>query len=106
MPIWHDHFRVGPGTDSSIDGRRVFGDSVLGREHAGLDFDIAFLGLDVKMNADGALTRQLANEDLRTRAAGRAFSSDVDVEQRDQDDAGGNDCHSDEGQCDAIGRRR
>jgi hypothetical protein len=76
-----------------------FGDSVLGREHAGLDFDIAFLGLDVKMNADGALTRQLANE-------GRAFSSDVDVEQRDQDDAGGNDSHSDEGQCDAIGRRR
>ena len=83
-----------------------FGDSVLGREHAGLDFDIAFLGLDVKMNADGALTRQLANEDLRARAAGRAFSSDVDVEQRDQDDAGGNDSHSDEGQCDAIGRRR
>jgi hypothetical protein len=59
-----------------------------------------------KINADGALTRQLANEVLRARAAGRAFSSDVDVEQRDQDDAGGNDSHSDEGQCDAIGRRR
>ena len=79
---------------------------MLGREHAGLDFDIAFLDLDVELNADGALTRQLANEDLRTRAAERAFSSDVDVEQRDQDDAGGNEPHSDEGQCDAIGRRR
>jgi hypothetical protein len=40
---------------------------VLGREHAGLDFDIAFLDLDVELNADGALTRQLANEDLRAR---------------------------------------
>jgi hypothetical protein len=77
-----------------------------GANMRGLDFNIAFLGLDVKMNADGALTRQLANEDLRARAAGRAFSSDVDVEQRDQDDAGGNDSRSDESQCDAIGRRR
>jgi hypothetical protein len=45
-----------------MDGRRVSGDSVPGREHAVLDFDIACLGLDVKMNADGALTRQLANK--------------------------------------------
>jgi hypothetical protein len=51
-----------------------------GANKRGLDFNIAFLGLDVKMNADGALTRQLANEDLRARAAGTAFSSDVDVE--------------------------
>jgi hypothetical protein len=43
-----------------------------GANMPGLDFNIAFLGLDVKMNADGALTRQLANEDLRARAAGRA----------------------------------
>jgi hypothetical protein len=63
----------------------------------GLDLDIAFLRLVVKMNADSALTRELANEDLRARAAGRAFSSDVDVKQRDQDDAGGNDSHGDEG---------
>jgi hypothetical protein len=54
------------------------------------------------MNADGALTRQLANEDLRASAAGRSFSSDVDVEQRDQDDAGGNDSRTDEGHCDAV----
>jgi hypothetical protein len=33
-------------------------------------------------------------------------SSDVDVEERDQDDAGGNDSHGDEGQGEAIGRRR
>jgi len=36
----------------------------------------------------------------------RAFSSDVEVEQRDQDDAGDNRSHSDEGQCEAIGRCR
>src|SRR3954463_6730132 len=35
-----------------------------------------------------------------------AFSSDVDIEQREQDDAGGNDSHSDEGQCEAISHRR
>jgi hypothetical protein len=33
-------------------------------------------------------------------------SSEVDVEERDQDDAGGNDSRSDEGQCEAIGHRR
>jgi len=36
----------------------------------------------------------------------RAFSSDVDVEQRGYDEAGGNDPKSDEGQREAIGRRR
>ena len=42
---------------------------------------------------------------LSTQTA-TSFSSDVDVEQREQDEAGGNDSHSDEGPCDAIGRRR
>jgi peroxiredoxin len=36
----------------------------------------------------------------------KEVSSDVDVEQREQDDAGGNGSRSDEGPCDAIGRRR
>ena len=44
---------------------------------------------------------------LPSIARGRMpFSSDVDVEQRGYDEAGGNDSQSDEGPCDAIGRRR
>ena len=35
----------------------------------------------------------------------RAWSSDVDVEQRDQDDAGDNNSYGDECQREAIGRR-
>ena len=52
--------------------------------------------------------------DLRPGAAARplpttryrAFSCDVDVEQRGQDDARDNDSHGDEGQCETIGCRR